>query len=209
MKTVHSWVTGISRATRTQFLERHIAVEFFRCHVGQTKFLKPPCTEVVLQALTHRCLTASASKTNDTICTARWFTNSETSLDQHVSCFFIVSERFCFQGLRVGTGLFPLRSILPPLHVPSLMNFHPDSFLSGAPLCRLHKARLLLCATSCNVGQGGFTRSISFSIVKKTILCAGFEFQLMHSQIVNWRLIWSSYLGTNQIFWWGVVQFCW
>ncbi len=52
----------------------------------------------------------------------------------------------------------------------------------GAPLCRLHKAQLLLYATSCNVGQGGFTHSTSSSIKKETMAEAAFECQLTHMQ---------------------------
>lgn len=52
----------------------------------------------------------------------------------------------------------------------------------GAPLWQLHEAQLLLCATTCNVGQVGFSHSISSSIKTKTMVEADFE--IMNSSLL-------------------------
>lgn len=155
----HQW----SIISVTVFLERRIAVEFFKCHFGQTKFLRAPLYRglTLLFSLTHTHIpkpqliqpTArpaqiekyyspeDVTKLLDFItCRHKQLNETRGWINVPIIFFlFFFSVRFSFV-FRLSVWEQCVLSVLPsrlfkpnspPLPVLLLMNFHPDSFLSG------------------------------------------------------------------------------
>lgn len=123
----------------------HIAVEFFKCRLGQTKFLQ-----------THLYRDYGGMKFTNCRC------ETKTSFSDTISVYISMCRVLVF-----CRSLFPLQALCNWFAVSACLvadELSPRFLPFEASLCWLHKA-LLLWASSCNVGQDGFTCRI-FSLVK-------------------------------------------